>query len=103
MSKSQTCGLKSHRDCPCWTCTSKNCAGLYGLYAMIHNIGRKDKPNMTHKWGKWESTIISCASDDRFGRLRKCKKCDAEEAFAGGAGSHMVNDEALEDCEALKN
>lgn len=19
------CGLRSHRDCPCWTCTSENC------------------------------------------------------------------------------
>lgn len=20
------CGLASHRDCPCWTCTKENCA-----------------------------------------------------------------------------
>ena len=69
----------------------------------IHAIDMNEKPNMTHKWGKWESTIISCTSNDRFGKRRKCKKCEAEEAFAGGAGSHLVNYEAMHDCEMLED
>ena len=63
------------------------------------------EPHASHKMGAWESTLVSCASNDRFGKIRECENCGGRDVIAGGAGSRyhdkelgMVcfdNDEAL--------
>ena len=49
----------------------------------------------THTMGNWESGIISCPSNDRFGRTRSCKKCGGIGIQAGGAGSDWYEGENL--------
>ena len=57
----------------------------------MQQVDMKDEPHSLHVMGEWEQTIVACASNDRFGRVRKCKNCGLEEAFAGGAGSHYFD------------
>jgi len=47
------------------------------------------KPHASHVMTEWHSTILSMASNDRFGDIRECQNCHGEEARAGGAGSHV--------------
>jgi hypothetical protein len=56
------------------------------------------KPHPSHKFGKKESTIVACASNDRFGSVRTCKKCGGREVWAGGAGSHYFDSELQGPC-----
>jgi len=56
------------------------------------------EPHESHDMGEWESTIVACASNDRFGQIRKCKKCKAEEVKAGGPGSHYFETELCIEC-----
>lgn len=60
-------------------------------------------PHGSHRMGSKSSTLVSCASDDRFGTVRACLDCDAEEVFAGGAGSHYFDDELLAPCVVKNN
>ena len=63
---------------------------------------RMDKTiHSTHVMDEWGSDIIDLPqmSDARFGKSRKCTECGYEEAFAGGAGSHWIDEELLEVCE----
>lgn len=34
----------------------------------------------SHEMGEWEHTVVTIYSTSRYGKLRKCKKCEAEEA-----------------------
>ena len=56
------------------------------------------KPHPSHQFGKMESTIVACASNDRFGSIRTCTKCELREVWAGGAGSHYVDHGLQEPC-----
>lgn len=56
------------------------------------------KPHPSHRFGKKESTIVACASNDRFGSIRTCTKCALREVWAGGAGSHYFDRGLQEPC-----
>jgi hypothetical protein len=56
------------------------------------------KPHPSHQFGKKESTIVACASNDRFGSIRACTKCELSEVWAGGAGSHYFDRGLQETC-----
>ena len=56
------------------------------------------KPHKSHQFGRKESTLVSCASNDRFGSIRTCKKCGGQEVWAGGAGSHYFDEGLQEQC-----
>jgi hypothetical protein len=56
------------------------------------------KPHASHKFGKKESTLVACASNDRFGSIRTCKHCGGREVWAGGAGSHYFDSELKRAC-----
>jgi len=56
------------------------------------------KPHPSHQFGKKESTLVACASNDRFGSIRTCKKCELSEVWAGGAGSHYFDHGLKEPC-----
>ena len=56
------------------------------------------KPHPSHKFGEKESTLVACASNDRFGSIRACKVCEGREVWAGGAGSHYFDAELLRAC-----
>ena len=43
-------------------------------------IGKDWAPHASHKMGKWRRTIVTLIATSRFGRLRKCKGCEAEQA-----------------------
>lgn len=50
----------------------------------------------SHDMTEWEETIVTLNSTSRFGQLRKCKKCEAEQAkTVAGEGTH---DELYEPC-----
>jgi hypothetical protein len=34
----------------------------------------------SHKMTKWKSSIVTLIATSRFGRIRKCKRCEAEQA-----------------------
>jgi hypothetical protein len=45
-------------------------------------------PDKSHRMTKWEHTIVTIISTPRFGKFRKCKKCEAQQALtAAGYGS----------------
>lgn len=64
----------------------------------MEQVAMDAKPHPSHKFGKKESTIVACASNDRFGSIRTCKKCEGREVWAGGAGSHYFDAELLKEC-----
>ena len=61
-------------------------------------VSEESTPHSSHQFGPKESTIVACASNDRFGQVRECKKCGAKEVWAGGAGSHYFDQELLYKC-----
>lgn len=43
----------------------------------------------SHKMTRWESSIVTLLETSRFGIIRRCKKCDGEQAMtAAGRGTH---------------
>jgi hypothetical protein len=61
-------------------------------------VPMKQLPHASHNFTKKESTIVACASNDRFGSVRTCKRCGGREVWAGGAGSHYFDSELMERC-----
>jgi hypothetical protein len=69
------------------------------IYALNMEMVMMDaKPDASHQFGRKESTIVACASNDRFGSVRTCKRCGGREVWAGGAGSHYFDSELLRKC-----
>jgi hypothetical protein len=54
-------------------------------------VPRDAEPHVSHRFGKKDSTVIVCASNERFGAIRVCKHCGGREVWAGGAGSHYFD------------
>lgn len=47
------------------------------------------EPHSSHKMGEWENTIVQLASTPRFGSIRRCLNCEAEQAEAvAGRAAH---------------
>lgn len=47
------------------------------------------EPHPSHQMTDWEDTIVCISSTPRFGRLRKCVNCEAEQAqTVAGVGTH---------------
>lgn len=59
------------------------------------------KIHESHEMSKWESCIVACARNDRFGQVRGCEKCEGRDVKAGGAGSRYVDEELLFECGSL--
>ena len=38
------------------------------------------EPHPTHEMSEWESTVVTLISTPRFGSIRQCKNCGAEQA-----------------------
>lgn len=50
---------------------------------------QKFQPHPSHDMTDWESDIVTLVSTPRFGRIRQCRKCEAEQAeTAAGAAHH---------------
>ena len=64
----------------------------------MEHVAMNAQPHASHKFGKKESTLVACASNDRFGSIRVCKKCGGREVWAGGAGSHYFDTELQQVC-----
>lgn len=46
-------------------------------------------PHKSHRMTKWEGSIVTIISTPRFGRIRRCKKCLAEQVeTAAGKAMH---------------
>ena len=50
----------------------------------------------THKMSEWKSTIVTLVATPRFGKLRKCEYCEAEEAKT--VSGHEMHDELKYKC-----
>ena len=64
----------------------------------LEQVNMKTEPHHTHRFSEWKDTMVSCASNDRFGSMRKCQRCGCIEVFAGGGGSHYFDGDAGEPC-----
>lgn len=64
----------------------------------MEKVSMSTEPHASHKFGKKESTLVACASNDRFGSIRTCKGCGRSEVWAGGAGSHYFDAGLDEEC-----
>lgn len=60
-----------------------------------------EPPHASHVFGKKSSTLVACASNDRFGSIRTCKGCEGREVWAGGAGSHYFDAGLKTACKGL--
>lgn len=57
------------------------------------------EPHPSHKMGPKESTLVTCASNDRFGSVRACENCEGRDVIAGGAGSRYHDPELEHPCQ----
>lgn len=64
----------------------------------MEDVGMNDEPHSSHKMTAWSSTIVACASNDRFGMVRECSKCGGRDVKAGGAGSRYHDHGMRERC-----
>lgn len=65
---------------------------------LMVNVAIDAIPHSSHYFGPKKSALVVCASNDRFGFIRTCKKCDGSEVWAGGAGSHYFDRELTMPC-----
>ena len=65
----------------------------------MEQVSESAAPHSSHKMGEKESTLIACASNDRFGTVRACERCEGREVWAGGAGSHYFDPELKRPCQ----
>lgn len=58
------------------------------------------KPHSSHRMGEWRDTMVAAheGATPRFGKLRGCADCDAEECLGGGAGFHAAHEELAVVC-----
>ncbi len=48
----------------------------------------KFEPHPSHEMPAWRDTIVTLISTSRFGRIRKCINCEAEEAETVAGKAH---------------
>lgn len=53
---------------------------IYSANALEGERSMKNEIHQSHDMSKWENTIITITSTPRFGKIRVCKKCGAEQA-----------------------
>ena len=83
------------------TSNVKKPAAVAGAAPCSAHDRRDSRIHPTHKMSAWKSTIISTANSDRFGELRKCLNCGAEQgSTVTGTHSH---DELREPCSSVPN
>ena len=66
----------------------------------MQQVEMSDVPHSSHDMGEWMQTIVACASNDRFGRVRTCKNCGLQDVMAGGAESHYFDHGLTNVCES---
>jgi len=54
-------------------------------------VDKNWKPHKSHQMNEWESAIVTIISTARFGSIRECKNCGAEEART--VCGHAAHDE----------
>lgn len=64
----------------------------------MESVSYEEEPHPSHKMGKKESTLVACASNDRFGSVRACVNCEGRDVEAGGAGSRYHDPELMREC-----
>lgn len=64
-------------------------------------VDKTKVPHKSHDMGNWASTVVACASNDRFGEIRSCSGCGGRHVEAGGPGSQYMDKELLRKCEAI--
>jgi hypothetical protein len=57
------------------------------------------KIHESHKMTEWEETIVTLISTPRFGQIRRCENCDAEQAKT--VCGEDYHDSLLHKCSAL--
>ena len=60
------------------------------------NVDKDFKPHESHDMTEWENTIVTISSTSRFGDIRECKKCTAEEART--VCGHAAHNELSKPC-----
>lgn len=56
------------------------------------------RPHPSHRMGSSQSTIVACASNDRFGSVVSCERCGARDVKAGGPGSRYFDEALMSAC-----
>lgn len=64
----------------------------------MESVAMNKEPHPSHKMGPKESTLVSCASNDRFGSVRTCENCEGRDVIAGGPGSRYHDLELTIEC-----
>lgn len=59
-------------------------------------VGNDFEPHPSHEMGPWRSTVVTITETSRFGSIRECKHCGAEEAKT--VCGHAAHDELAEPC-----
>jgi hypothetical protein len=49
----------------------------------MEHVNKDEKPHSSHRMTAAKSTIVSCASNERFGTVCKCKDCGGKFILAG--------------------
>ena len=65
----------------------------------LAHVKLDQEPHVSHRMSVWASTICQLSNEDRFGRMRKCLKCDGEDYLCGGAGSRWQDSMLQKPCE----
>jgi hypothetical protein len=60
------------------------------------HVGDDFQPHPSHEMGPWESSIVTIVATARFGSIRKCEHCGAEEAKT--VCGHAAHDELAVEC-----
>jgi hypothetical protein len=92
------CDSTNEGDGPCPVCQARS--SLAAPAGSAHDR-RDSRIHPSHKMSAWRSTIISTANSDRFGELRECLNCGAEQASTV-TGSHS-HDELRKPCPSVPN
>lgn len=58
------------------------------------------EPHSSHQMSEWEHTIVCISSTPRFGKIRRCENCEAEQAetVAGKA----ISSRLLQNCSCVE-
>jgi hypothetical protein len=61
------------------------------------HVDKDFKPHPSHEMGPWRSSIVTLVATARFGEIRVCRGCEAEEAKSGSG--HAAHEELALPCE----
>jgi hypothetical protein len=59
-------------------------------------VDKSFEPHPSHRMTEWRSTVVTITETSRFGRIRQCENCGAEEAET--VCGHAAHEELGEPC-----